>query len=107
MRREELLSLRLHEAVAHKLQCSPELIEEMEGKIERLSQMGQLHPYYREAWLTWLTLDTDEQLSKLVSIDEKWVSLRQASPFAGVLSTQERMSVLRNFKEEWASRCDA
>ena len=43
MRREELLSLRLHEAVARKLQGAPELIEEVEGKIERLSQMGQLH----------------------------------------------------------------
>ena len=107
MRREELLSLRLHEAVAHKLQSSPELIERVEGKIERLHQMGQLHPHYREAWLTWLTLNLDEQLSKLVSVDEESISLRQASPFAGFLSTQERMSVLRTFKEEWASRCDA
>ena len=107
MRREELLSLRLHEAVAHKLQGSPELIERVAEKIERLAQMGQLHPYYQEAWLTWLTLDTDEQLSKLVSIDEESISLRQASPFAGFLSSQERISVLRAFKEEWALRCDA
>ena len=107
MRREELLSLRLHEAVAEKLQSSPELIERVAGKVERLYQMGQLHPYYREAWLNWLTLSVDEQVSKLVSVDEESISLRQTSPFAGFLSIQERMSVLRSFKEEWASRCDA
>ena len=70
MRREELLSLRLHEAVAHKLEASPELILSVEGRVERLFRIGQLHPHYRAAWLAWLSLDADERLRALVSVED-------------------------------------
>ena len=105
MRREELLSLRLHEAVALKLKAKPELIETIPQKLDRLSDLGQLHPYYKAQWQAWLTLDESSRLEQLLSCEEAWVSLRQASPFAGFLSPKERLVVLKNFKEEWATRC--
>lgn len=106
MRREELLSLRLHEAVADKLRTSPHLIAEAKERLLKLSQRGQLHPHYQEAWQRWFTLDLKAQLLTLTSAEEVWIDLRQASPFAGFLSQHERMEVLRRFKREWAQRCE-
>ena len=105
MRREELLSLRLHEAVAHKLKRAPNLLTGVRARVTQLSELGQMHPHYQEAWLTWLTLELDEQLSALISQEETWISMRQVSPFAGVLETHERAEVLRRFREEWSQRC--
>jgi hypothetical protein len=106
MRREELLSLRLHEAVADKLRTSPQLVDKVKERLLKLSQMGQLHPHYQEAWQHWLTLDLKAQLLTLTSVEEVWIDMRQASPFAGFLSQHERLEVLRRFKHEWAERCE-
>ncbi len=107
MRREELLSLRLHEAVAHKIERSPELIEQVRVRLERLSALGQLHPHYQAAWRRWLTLELNAQLEALKSVEQEWIAMRQASPFAGLLTPDERMEVLRLFIGEWAAQCGA
>lgn len=44
MRREELLSLRLHEAVALKLKTNPEFLNSIPKRLKRLSEKGKLHP---------------------------------------------------------------
>ena len=106
MRREELLSLRLHEAVARKLQLSPELIEQVRARLDHLSALDQLHPHYQEAWRRWLTLELNAQLKALTSPEEEWIAMRQASPFAGLLTPHERMEILRAFRDEWAAQCD-
>jgi hypothetical protein len=106
MRREELLSLRLHEGVAHKLQRSPELIEQVRARLDHLSAINQLHPHYQEAWRCWLTLELTAQLKALTCTEEEWIAMRQASPFAGLLTPHERMEILRAFRDEWAAQCD-
>ena len=105
MRREELLSLRLHEAVALKLKTQPEFLNSLPKRLKGLSEKGQLHPYYLAEWQAWLDLEETTRLSYLGSEDEYWVSLRQSSPFAGFLSSKERQVVLKNFKKEWSVLC--
>ncbi len=105
MRREELLSLRLHEAVALKLKTQPEFLNSLPKRLKSLSEKGQLHPYYLAEWLAWLDLEETTRLSYLVSQDEYWISLRQSSPFAGFLTSKERQVVLKNFKKEWNVLC--
>ena len=106
MRREELLSLRLHEAVARKLQLSPELIEQVRARLDHLSALDQLHPHYQKAWSRWLTLELNAQLKALTSPEEEWIAMRQTSPFAGFLTPPERIEILRAFRDEWAAQCD-
>ena len=106
MRREELLSLRLHEAVALKLKTKPEFLISLQKRLKDLSEKGQLHPYYQSEWLAWLDLEETTRLSSLVSKDEYWISLRQSSPFAGFLTSKERQVVLKNFKKEWDALCE-
>ena len=106
MRREELLSLRLHEAVALKLKTNPEFLNSIPKRLKRLSEKGKLHPYYQSEWLAWLELEETTRLTSLVSKDEHWISLRQSSPFAGFLTSKERQVVLKNFKKEWDALCE-
>ena len=52
-------------------------------------------------WDRLLRGSLDELIAVMVDDGEYARSLRQASPFAGTLSPQERWAVYRAFEEEW------
>jgi hypothetical protein len=79
-------SLALHEAVATKLEATPELIEVARANLSR-----------------WLCTNPSQALREWQdvlersSLTERSVRLRQSSPFAGVLTRDERAAILRHY----------
>jgi hypothetical protein len=86
-------SLALHEAVAARLEAQPQLLEVARGNLQRwltTSDAGVL----REWWQLLNTTPLPALLVLLRSPGEEGARLRQSSPFAGLLTPQERQSIL-------------
>ena len=97
--REERRSLALHEAIANRLARNPQ------GVIARarntLTLQRQLHPHAVPLLNQWADL-LDGPLANLITVlvdrSELARELRHVTPFAGILSAQERTHVLRGFQ---------
>ena len=59
-------------------------------------------PYF-DAWEELLSGDLVSLVEALVSSDERFIALRQTSPFFGILSDDERKVVLDGFEAYWRS----
>jgi hypothetical protein len=87
-------SLALHEAVAAKIEARPELLDVARANLARWISRTP-HP----ALLEWKDLLERMSVGDLVTLlrsqDETAARLRQSSPFAGVLTPEERQAILR------------
>lgn len=96
-------SIALHRAVADRIRANPRVLETALRNLKKY-----LHNYTSEKrkpprWLVkWNTIlkekSQDEILKFLVSDDEKAKQLRQSSPFAGILTPQERWKIYEAFR---------
>ncbi len=92
-------SIALHRAIADKLRANPALLTIAHDNIARwMPAAGGTRPYY-EAWLKLLALPLDELLRLLTEDSERMRALRQTTPFAGVLSPQERWAIYDLFPQ--------
>ena len=93
-------SLALGRAVAQKLEANPQLLELARRNLERWIRAAGDAPL--AAHLEWQRLLQSESLpeivSRLRSDSEDARRLRQSSPFAGLLSPQERWHVLNDYE---------
>ncbi len=99
--REERRSLRLHEAIVRKLQRDPEAVLEKAHGVLRL--MRERHPHAHaltDEWEGLLERPLAELARRMTDRDPRARELRHATPFAGVLSGQERSEVYRAFRDE-------
>lgn len=87
-------SLALHEAVAAKLAERPELLDVARDNVERWLRDRPV-----PALMEWRDLLQHEPLSAILDVlrsrSEAATRLRQSSPFAGVLTSEERDAILR------------
>lgn len=97
------LNLELGRAVAAKLRRQPELFERVvANKLRRWrasiesGDPGSSH--YLEQWERLKTAGLEACLAQVTEESERATALRQASPFAGVLTSAERISVLRAWR---------
>ena len=94
-------SLALHEAVADKLEAQPQLLE-----VARLNLQRWLRTSSAAALREWSRLlDTTplpELLVLLRSPGDEPARLRQSSPFAGLLTPQERQAILTDYESRRA-----
>ena len=101
MTREERRSRHLHRAIALHLERDPEAV--LARARATLSLMRKKHPKAEQLFREWAVL-LDRPLPELVPalIDpNSWGrELRQVTPFAGVLSAEERTDVYRSFRQE-------
>jgi predicted NACHT family NTPase len=89
----EQRSLALHEAVAAKLEAQPELLDIARQNLERWMD-GNAAAALRE-WRRILTsAPLPDVLALLRSSGEEATRLRQSSPFAGLLTTEERRTIM-------------
>jgi hypothetical protein len=91
----DLRSRALHLEVGRKLLRQPGLLEKARS---RLAKMRITMPYaksYVERWEDLISGPLEAVLQVLGADDEDAKALRHASPFAGLLSEQERLAVLR------------
>jgi hypothetical protein len=92
-------SLALHRAIAAKLRADPSLLRIAHDNLDRWSrQNGRSQPYW-DAWRRMLDGPLDGLLRLLEEDDEHMTAMRQASPFAGVLTPRERWAIYDQFPE--------
>lgn len=104
---EKLRSLFLHKAVLDELRkdwdkCSAIAYSNIERWKEVHRPDGMTVPYLDE-WVKVLDKGFAEVSRVVLGVDEHSCDLRQNSPFAGVLSDEQRLMVLYEFKEYWAN----
>jgi hypothetical protein len=95
----EDVSLELHRAVAERLLARPDLLERARRRVAGWLRDGSVARPYAEAWRAILAEPVDGVARFLVDPGERARQLRQASPFAGLLSPRERWSIWRRTRE--------
>ena len=96
-RTAELQALAYHRLVAERL--DEHLVDQARSRLRRWRLDGRIHPRWAEEWERILATPLPE-IAKTISADTKHVrELRQSSPFAGILTEQERRRLLRTVEE--------
>jgi hypothetical protein len=90
----DLRSKALHGAVGRKLLRRPELLEVARRRLEQMRLTAPYAETYIERWESLLSGPIESILQVLGADDEDSTALRHASPFAGLLSEQERLATL-------------
>jgi hypothetical protein len=90
-------SIALHRAIAEKLRVHPELIDIARDNLVRWSTNGGNCQPYWDAWREILQRPLSEVLPLLEERSERMTAMRQATPFAGVLTPQERWAIYDQF----------
>lgn len=103
--REQEKSLWLHRALLGPLMIDPSRVldqarQNIETWLPRHRADGMAARYLLQ-WRDILDSDVDDVVAVLVGTDEHSSELRQNSPFAGVLSDDDRRRVLSSFREHW------
>lgn len=94
-RREERVSYELHRAVAEKVCDDPHpILHKARTNLQKMASRSR--DAHAQGWVTeWNTLINGGDINRLVEgmlrPDERGIDLRQMTPFAGVLSQEERL----------------
>lgn len=88
----ELRSLAYHRAVASRLRKP--MVDQAHRRLRRWSEEEKVDPRYVRAWEEVLALPVPRIRDAITADDERGRDLRQSSPFAGMLSEQERRKIL-------------
>jgi len=96
-RRSEERSLALHRAVAEHLRRSPQLVQIAHANLERWIRLNGPQLAYLE-WQGILKAPLDDVIALICEDSEHAARLRQSSPFAGILSEEERLRIFDAFK---------
>jgi excisionase family DNA binding protein len=107
MRREQARSLWLHHAVAGRLVVDPSGV--LDRARANLDRMRTAHPdgwaaVWLDRWEQVLDAGPEDVAQVLTSRSDEAIELRQNSPFAGVLTPDERLAALAAFRETWGAR---
>jgi hypothetical protein len=92
-------SLAYHRVVAERLAGEPLLLERSRARVRGWLQSGELAPYAGE-WDRILAMPLEAMRLAVVEDTEAGRARRQASPFAGAMSAQERWKLWRRVREE-------
>ena len=92
-------SLALHRAVADKLASEPETLELARARVRRWLESAEVSPHWARAWNEVLSRSLPEIRAFLVDESEEARSLRQVTPFAGVIDPRTRWRIWREVRE--------
>lgn len=103
--REQEKSLWLHRALLGHLMADPQDVIQVARENITSWKPGHradgMTTRYLNQWQRVIDAGIDDIVQVLIGTDEVSIELRQNSPFAGVLSDDERRQVLRSFREHW------
>jgi transcriptional regulator with XRE-family HTH domain len=102
MTREDRRSLAYHRTVAQKIATHPYVI--LKHAKQTLKKMRCRHPTAKalfDRWYIWLRLPTDDLITKILDPGLTARDMRQVTPFAGILTPQERTKILKRFRKEY------
>ena len=88
-------SLALHQVIAEKIRRDPDLFENVKSTLARWSKIvcSNSQPYLKE-WERLVDLGIEECLAVATEDSERANAMRQASPFCGILTNEERWEFL-------------
>jgi len=92
----DLRSLAYHQAVAHRLEKSPELIDRARGTLARWRAQGGRAMHLLDRWAEILEQPPAMIAHAMTEDSQEMRELRHASPFAGLLAPQERWRIWRS-----------
>ena len=104
LNRVERRSLAYHRAVADALQENPEAI--IQRARTHLGRLRTLHPHAAamiNRWYAWLALSPDVLIMQFTDNSELAQNMRQVSPFAGVLTAEQRKLILTRLRRDEAA----
>lgn len=90
-------SLALHRLAVAKIEADPRLFDKVRRNNARFLEIAPRSRLYGERWAALIDAGMKRCLSKAVEDSEEAAALRQASPFAGVLTDDERQAFLRSW----------
>ena len=93
-------SLAFDRLIAARLRSEPALVEKARANLARWLETSsrRVSPDLTE-WQRALSGPFDELLALLEATDERAARLRQSSPFCGILTTEERTGIIREFQK--------
>jgi hypothetical protein len=91
----EQRSIALHREVARRLRLHPEHVDRARRRVEGWARDGSASEHWTRAWLEVLSGRLEDILEAIVDPGERGRSLRQSSPFAGVIDAKTRWRILR------------
>jgi hypothetical protein len=95
----EARSLAMHAAIARKIERDRSLLEIPRRNLERWSaRSANAPPSWLKQWHALLQLPWPELAARITEPTEDAARLRQSSPFAGVLSEDERERIYEAFR---------
>lgn len=98
-RQLEERSLALHREIARQIERNPDLLVRVRERLIKDTSSGRFSNSLVEAMKEWLDLlnrsSLQEVLNLLVDEGEDARRLRQSTPFAGILSQEDRRRILR------------
>ena len=97
-------SLELHVLVSNKIKSNPQLLEIAKANIQRWRLLHQnkydkKEPYYLQVWEDIISQGVEKVCAFLQDESEYAKEMRQSSPFAGILSDEERLEIFKKFNE--------
>lgn len=100
----EARSLALHGLVADRLRREPALLGKVRATLERwLPEVSPRARPHLEAWRGIVASGLEATLAVLAEDSERARTLRQSSPFVGILTNRERFEFLRAWKRRHAA----
>lgn len=98
-RQVEARSLALHCRAAAKIAANPHLLEIARANLRRWrANAGEDAPRYLDEWSRILERPWPDIAAVMTGFDDDAIRLRQSSPFAGVLTAEERRQIYEAFR---------
>jgi len=89
----------MHCKIAQKVSRDPDLLDKAKGNLERwIAKSEDPLPQYLREWQEILKRPWPEIAELITSMSEEATRLRSSSPFAGVLSPEERERIYAAFR---------
>ena len=101
MSREDKRSLAFHRVIVECLRKDP--IPVLNRATRNVEKLANLHPGAEalfNQWKDWLALPLESLISNILNPLPEAREMRQVSPFSGVLSPEQRVKILRQFRKE-------
>ncbi|MGH9322456.1 MAG: hypothetical protein ACRD21_23595 [Vicinamibacteria bacterium] len=93
-------SLALHRAIAARLAADSGVLERARGRVRLWLEAGEVAAYYAREWEAVLSRPVAEICAFLTDESEHARSLRQVTPFAGVIDPRTRWRIWREVRED-------
>jgi len=92
-RTAELRSIAMHRLIAERL--NDKILDQARQRLDWLADENHIHPHWEAKWRELIDLPCSQIRVLLVEDSQHMRDMRQSTPFAGVLSEEERWTIIQ------------